>query len=104
MVDEITDPVGPCMVAKGDADAMNNLGGMYLTGSVVESDYAKAAHWFRQAVALGNVGALTNLGTIYSKGLGVEQDYAEALKWFRKGGGRPDQSFPATPIHAQSRG
>ena len=69
---------------KGDANAQNNLGLMYVKGQGVEQDFKEAVKWYQKAADQGNAKAQSNLGVYYYTGQGGEQDFKEALKWCRK--------------------
>jgi uncharacterized protein len=67
---------------QGHAEALNELGLMYLLGGMgVPVDYAEAAKLFRKAADQGFAGAQNNLGMMYARGAGVPQDNVEAYKW-----------------------
>jgi hypothetical protein len=68
--------------AKGDADAMFNLGLCYRNGEGVESDALEAYRWFQLAAKQGGALAQCNLGFCYYLGEGVEKDEVEAVRWF----------------------
>src|ERR1039457_4107361 len=70
--------------AKGNAQALYDLGKRFARGDGVPQDYGKAAEFLRQAAERGYPFAENDLGAIYAKGYGVKQDYAEAAKWYRK--------------------
>ncbi len=65
----------------GDAEAQATLGGLYLVGTGVPLDPARAAEWYRLAAAQGHAMAQLNLGDLYSRGLGVPRDSVEAHVW-----------------------
>lgn len=69
---------------KGDADAQNELGVMYVQGQGVAQDYKLATIWLRKAAEQGIAMAQSNLGMMYHDGQGVEQDFQQALIWYRK--------------------
>jgi hypothetical protein len=70
--------------AKGDANAMFNLGVLYHNGQGVAQDYTKAREWYEKAAAKGDASAMFNLGVLYDNGFGVAQDYAKARAWYEK--------------------
>ena len=72
------------LAEKGDAEAQNSLGRMYLNGEGVEQDFWEAATWTRKAADQGDAKAQNNLGFMYEYGQGVGQNFREAAKWFRK--------------------
>ena len=66
----------------GDARGQNGLGVLYLRGTGVEQDIARAVRWFRLAARHGYPAAQTNLGLLYENGWGVPQDDAQAYRWY----------------------
>ncbi len=73
------------LAEEGDEDTALSLGYMYLYGTDgVESDYAKAFHFYEIAALKGNAVALNNLGSLYFNGIGVDVDYQKALELFLK--------------------
>jgi len=73
--------------AKGNAEAMNVLGGMYFGffGYVgVAQDLGKSHEWYEKAAAKGNADAMCSLGDYYNLGFGVAQDSGKALEWYTK--------------------
>jgi TPR repeat protein len=71
------------LAAQGNANAMNNLGMMLMSGQGIQKDAAAAAQWFKKAAEKGQLDAITNLGTLYELGQGVPQDYARAAELYR---------------------
>jgi uncharacterized protein len=76
----------------GNADAQNNVGGIYERGVGGEPDYVTAAHWYELAANQGNTRALINLGFLYERGLGVDKDPLRALDLYRRASGLPQNS------------
>lgn len=70
-------------VRAGDADAMNNLGMLYLQGQGVEQDRDRAMQLFRQAAEQGHAVAARNIAYMYQYGVGVRQDLARANIWVK---------------------
>ena len=68
--------------AKGDAEAMNNLGVFYEK----EGEKAKAKEWYEKSAARGVAEAMTNLGVLYEK----EEDKAKAKEWYEKSAAKGD--------------
>jgi serine/threonine protein kinase len=68
----------------GDSRAMQELGEMYMEGSVVDKNDEEAAKWFRKGADKGNTAAMLYLGGMYRLGNGVEQSDTDAANWFRK--------------------
>ncbi|RKY26624.1 MAG: hypothetical protein DRP83_03880, partial [Planctomycetota bacterium] len=69
---------------QGNADAMVDLGMIYVRGQGVPQDYQEAANWFRKAAKKGNAVAMAMLGAMHSDGQGMPQDYRKAAGWYRK--------------------
>ena len=53
--------------AKGNADALNNLGVLYHNGYGVERDYNKALEYYQKAVDAGSQKAVENLANLREK-------------------------------------
>ena len=69
----------------GDDEIALSLGYMYLYGQDgVDSDYAKAFHFYELAANDGNTIALNNLGSLYFNGIGTEVNYKKAAELFSK--------------------
>lgn len=68
------------LAAKGNPNAMNNLGLMYANGLGVTRNVAMAVQWYDQAASRGHIPAINNLGGMYEMGQGVPQDYAAAAE------------------------
>ena len=74
---------------QGDAEAQNQIGSYYLTGSGVPKDGVEAIKWFLKSAVQGNAEAQFRLGVCYGIGAsGASQDLVEAVKWFRKAAGQ----------------
>ncbi len=69
---------------KGDANAMCNLGTMYLTGRGTPVNQTKAVEWLKKAAEQNNSNAMIKLAGLYQEGEGVAENYQEALKWIRR--------------------
>ena len=67
---------------KGDAEAQNNLGNMYRTGSGVAKNYGEAIKWLEKSASRGHVGAMLSLAQMYREGTGVAQNMALAYSWY----------------------
>lgn len=67
---------------RGNAEAQNVLGMMYLGGQVTEIDEEKAAHWFTQAALQGNAEGIFNIAQVYEFGVGVEINLDWAVDWY----------------------
>lgn len=69
---------------RGDADAQNDVGILYVETHTGGSNLTESVRWFRKAADQGLPAAQYNLGASYRAGRGVSQDPAEAVAWFRK--------------------
>jgi S1-C subfamily serine protease len=78
------------LAEKGNPEAQERVGSMYLWGEGVARDLAKAVAWLRKSADQGYASAQYWLGTTYHFLL----DDAEAVKWYRKGA---EQGY----VHAQ---
>jgi TPR repeat protein len=81
------------LAEKGNAmvPAETRLGEIYLRGTLVLQDLAKAREWFEKAAKGQSSQAQLQLGDIYEHGLGVSADPKEAYAWYavvRKAGQR----------------
>lgn len=63
---------------KGDVDAYEHLGSIFLDGRGVSRDAVAAVRWFRMAAEKGSVMARYHLGRCYESGLGAPKDPIEA--------------------------
>lgn len=72
--------------AKGDADAIFNLGQAYKLGKGVPQDLAKAEQLFGQAAAMGHLQAADNYGLL----LFTRGEHAKALPYIRAAADRGD--------------
>lgn len=72
-------------VARGDAEAMKNLGVRYHTGDGVPQDYREAMRLYLAASDKGDKAAPAIIGLMYEDGLGVERDYQQAMRWSKLG-------------------
>ncbi|CAJ1365395.1 unnamed protein product [Effrenium voratum] len=72
--------------AQGSAEAMLQLGVMYVTANGVEKDRGQGFHWIQSAAELGHLEAMNCLGTMLRNGLGVEIRKEEAASWFQRAG------------------
>ena len=70
----------------GNADAMNDLGAQYYTGSRgFEQDFGKAVEYYLLAAESGSRQAQENLGYCYYYGRNVPVDYEKAFHYFALG-------------------
>jgi len=58
----------------GDADALHNLGYMYMNGLGVERNMTKAKGYFDEAAKSNITAAFNALGYMYYRGAGVEKN------------------------------
>jgi hypothetical protein len=65
--------------ARGEAEALCQLGACYYQGDGVPQSYERAAELFEQAAAQGDTKAQTNLGYLYYYGRGVPKDVARGV-------------------------
>ena len=72
----------------GDRFAQQELGIDYYYGRDVETDYAKALHWFSLAAAQDLPESMTMLAWMYGKGKGVAVDMTEALRLYEQSAAR----------------
>lgn len=69
----------------GDAEAMNLLGYLLLSGEEgVEKDAAEGLIWLTRAASAGDVKAASNLGWLYLDGNLVEQDFTAGARWLKR--------------------
>ncbi|MGN7294774.1 peptidoglycan-binding protein [Rhizobium sp. SAFR-030] len=64
--------------AKGDAQALFEIGSRFTEGRGVTTDLAQAAHWYQLASDRGFSPAKYRLGNLYEKGTGVARDLPKA--------------------------
>jgi TPR repeat protein len=76
---------------QGNADALNNLGGLIEAGKV-SGGYRTAVKCFQSAVELGNPAAMVNLGRCFELGRIVEKDLDQATTLYNSAAeaGNPD--------------
>lgn len=75
--------------SEGDAEAMNYLGYMLLSGvdmdgAPVERDAAEGLSWLVRAASAGDVKAASNLGWLFLEGELVERDDSVAAHWLSR--------------------
>ncbi|MBR2779092.1 MAG: sel1 repeat family protein [Firmicutes bacterium] len=66
----------------GHPGAARKLGRLYQDGNGVAQNDAKAAEWYKKAMAGGDVPAANLLGTLYDLGKGVLQDSLESVRLY----------------------
>ena len=79
-VEELND-----LAAKGNADAMLELGERMIQGQGIDTNYAKGQEWIQKAADAGKTEAWYDLGVMYSNGMGVELNIPESMKYYKKG-------------------
>ena len=70
--------------AKGNADALFQMGQYYYFGTGVAKNYATAQKWLTKSAAKKNPSAMLLLGEMYKEGLGVKKDLKQSLEWMKK--------------------
>ena len=70
--------------AKGDPEALYQLGLAYSAGSGVTQDYVEAVRQFKAAADKGHTEAQNALGLCFDHGTGVEPDPGQAVQWYAK--------------------
>ena len=66
----------------GLAAAQNELGLIYVSGSLGAEDVSAAASWFTRAAQAGYAAAQNNLAALHERGTGVEQSYEKAAQLY----------------------
>ncbi|WFQ80832.1 MULTISPECIES: tetratricopeptide repeat protein [Xenorhabdus] len=70
---------------KGESEAQNAMGYLYMEGLGVSKDGVIAMEWLMESALQGNTAAQNNIGQLYWYGNnGVERDQAKAMQWFLK--------------------
>ena len=70
------------LIEKGNAEALNHLGGYYADGDYLVQDTAKANELYLKAGELGCADAYFNLGNSYRTGRGVDMDEKKAKYYY----------------------
>ena len=71
------------LMEKGNAQAMNNVAGIYARGIIgMEQDWEKVNNLYLKAGELGYSAAYHNLGNSYLNGTGVEIDMKKAIHYY----------------------
>lgn len=71
-------------ISKDNADAMYNLGLLYMKGQGVEQDYKLAKQWFKRAAFYGSADAAYNLGAMYMGQKFGFPSKKDALYWWNE--------------------
>jgi len=74
--------------ARGNAEAMNQLGYMYMEGDDVRRNLVLAQQWLEKAAALGSACAMSNLGSLHYYDQGPRYNLSQAHQWFEKAASR----------------
>src|SRR5882724_3392068 len=77
---------------RGDADAQNNLGWIYLNGYGVSKNVDEAIKWLTKSAENGNLQAAGRLAAHYFFDMGEYKDIQEGIRWYRFGAERGDIS------------
>ena len=95
------------LAKKGNAEAQNNLGAMYLTGNGVAKNYSEALKWLEKSASNGNPQAMMNLATMYRDGNGTTANKQLAYSWFNLAADRSkdpaDKQFASENVRVLSR-
>lgn len=67
---------------KGDVDAQEKLGFMYMIGDNMVKDPVKSFKWYKLAADSGCTNAQFAIGDFYRKGMGVDKDLDMAFKYY----------------------
>jgi len=69
---------------KDNADAMYNIGLLYMNGQGVKEDYKLAKQWFKRAAFYGSVDAAYNLGVLYMGRKFGFPSKKDAMYWWKQ--------------------
>jgi hypothetical protein len=83
--------------ARGEAEALYQLGWCYHFGKGVPQSYERAAALYQQAAAQGDTVAQCNLGVLYRDGLGVPQSYERAAELWKQAAAKGDAGAQNNP-------
>lgn len=72
------------MAKDGNAEAQNEVGMWYYTGTHTERNYERALQWFARSAQQGNVEAIGNMAMCYQYGHGIARDSVTATKLYQK--------------------
>lgn len=87
---------------EGNLDATTSLATLYLEGSGVKQDVAKAIQLLEQAAKKDNVLAEQTLAELYDDGEYVPRDIDKALYWYEKMGGG-ESYFPRVELYLEQK-
>ena len=71
------------LAEKGDPEAQNFVGNLYLGGKHVRKDHKESMKWYHKAANQGHGGAMFTIGSIYELGQGVNPDVDEGVRWYK---------------------
>lgn len=77
--------------AKGDANALVDMGVRCLKGHWVRKDLEKAVDYFSQAAKKKSPQAMYHLGMCFLKGIGTQRNLSKAFQWFSRGAQRDEK-------------
>jgi hypothetical protein len=78
--------------AMGNADAMHDLGLIYIMGGNVPANPVSARHWFTAAANAGRAADMYNLGMMDWQGLAARSpNHAQAMRWWRRSAALGDE-------------
>jgi len=83
--------------ARGEAEALYELGWCYHFGKGVPQSYERAAELYQQAAAQGHAGAQACLGGLYRDGQGVPQSYERAAELWKQAAAKGDANAQFNP-------
>lgn len=89
---------------QSDPESFFFAGFLYDNTSCVAEDPAKAARYYRRALALGYADARGPLGLLHGLGRGVSQDYIAAYRWYTAGANGQPGSADVDPESARAGG
>lgn len=67
---------------QGNANAMHNLGLMYIKADGIEQDYPKALFYFQKAFENKHTNSAYDIGVMYKNGEGVTKDLMKAKEYY----------------------
>lgn len=70
------------LAARGEIRAQVAIAGMYRFGEGRDTDFARAALWYRRAARAGNPIAQLNYAEMLENGHGVARDIESATRWY----------------------
>lgn len=94
------------LAAKGDGQAMNNLGVLHDQGLGVAPDSGRALHWFAQSANAGNPSGMNNYGRMLQHGRAIPANPEEAARWFDLAArqGQPEAQYNLGYLYESGQG